>query len=236
MADGDLATQRALAAMVLAKHPHNNIWPGPWRHMASYLWVNTGSGNGVPAFNYVYMHIENNYRYMCEHSLVQPSWYLSLLCASDIWSKPGMHNTMIHVITIFLFDMVWYCPIFILCTDMKDAICETVLMLVTVEVAAALMATLQWRHNGRDDVSNHRHLDGSINRLVRCRSKKTSKLRVTGLCEGNSPHKGSITRKIFPFDVIVKCADSSRETVTVAMLHFFVIFIYIYWWRLLYVL
>ena len=32
----------------------------------------------------------------------------------------------------------------------------------------------------------------------------TSKLRVTGLCEGNwpvnSPHKGPVTRKMFPFD------------------------------------
>ena len=29
-----------------------------------------------------------------------------------------------------------------------------------------------------------------LNRLFRCRSKKTSKLRVTGLCEGNSPMTG----------------------------------------------
>ena len=30
----------------------------------------------------------------------------------------------------------------------------------------------------------------SLNRLFRCRSKKTSKLRVTGLCVGNSPMTG----------------------------------------------
>ena len=47
--------------------------------------------------------------------------------------------------------------------------------------------TLQWRHNERDCVSNHRRLDGLLNLLFRRRSKKTSKLRVTGLCEGNSP-------------------------------------------------
>ena len=47
--------------------------------------------------------------------------------------------------------------------------------------------------------------------LFRRRSKKTSKLRVTGLCEGNSPgvnspHKGPVTRKTFPFnDVIMVC-------------------------------
>ena len=34
------------------------------------------------------------------------------------------------------------------------------------------------------------------------RSKKTSKLRVTGLCEGNS-HKGPVTRERFPFDDVI---------------------------------
>ena len=47
--------------------------------------------------------------------------------------------------------------------------------------------TLQWRHNVRDGVSNHQSHDCLFNRLFRRRSKKTSKLRVTGLCEGNSP-------------------------------------------------
>ena len=47
--------------------------------------------------------------------------------------------------------------------------------------------TLLWRHNERDGVSNHLGLDCLLNRLFRRRSNKTSKLRVTGLCEGNSP-------------------------------------------------
>ena len=42
------------------------------------------------------------------------------------------------------------------------------------------LVSLQWRHNGRDGVSNH-----SLTM-----SKKTSKLRVTGLCKGNSPVTG----------------------------------------------
>ena len=49
---------------------------------------------------------------------------------------------------------------------------------------------LQWRHNGRDGVSNHQPHDCFLNRLFRRRSKKTSKLCVTGLCEGNSPVTG----------------------------------------------
>ena len=51
-------------------------------------------------------------------------------------------------------------------------------------------STLLWRHNGRDSVSNHQPHDCLLNRLFRRRSKKTSKLRVTGLCAGNSPETG----------------------------------------------
>ena len=47
-----------------------------------------------------------------------------------------------------------------------------------------------WRHNGRDVVSNHQPYDCLLNRLFRRRSKKTTKLRVTGLCEGISPGTG----------------------------------------------
>ena len=47
--------------------------------------------------------------------------------------------------------------------------------------------TLQWRHNGHNGVSNHQPHNCLLNRLFRRRSKKTPKLRVTGLCVGNSP-------------------------------------------------
>ena len=49
---------------------------------------------------------------------------------------------------------------------------------------------LQWLHNGRDSVSNHQPHDCWPNRLFRRRSKKTSKLRVIGLCVGNSAVTG----------------------------------------------
>ena len=69
-----------------------------------------------------------------------------------------------------------------------------------------VQAPLHWPHNDHDGVSNHQHHGYLLNRLFRRRSKNTSKLRVTGLCVGNSPrsvnspHKGSVTRKMFPFD------------------------------------
>ena len=43
---------------------------------------------------------------------------------------------------------------------------------------------------GRDSVSNHQPHECLLNRLFTRRSKKTSKLRVTGLCAGNSPGTG----------------------------------------------
>ena len=49
---------------------------------------------------------------------------------------------------------------------------------------------LQWRHNGHNGVSDHQSHDCLLNRLFRRRSKKTPKLRVTGLCAGNSPVTG----------------------------------------------
>ena len=50
-----------------------------------------------------------------------------------------------------------------------------------------IIDTLQWRHCGGDGISNHQPHDCLLNHLFRHRSKKTSKLCVTGLCEGNSP-------------------------------------------------
>ena len=44
----------------------------------------------------------------------------------------------------------------------------------------------QWRHNEWNNVPNHQRLDCLLNLLFRRRSKKISKLRVTGLCEGKS--------------------------------------------------
>ena len=69
---------------------------------------------------------------------------------------------------------------------------------------------LQWRHNGCDGVSTHRCFHCLLNRLFGRRSKKTSKHQsVTGLYDRNhrwpvdSPHKGPVTQKMFPFDDVI---------------------------------
>ena len=57
---------------------------------------------------------------------------------------------------------------------------------------------LRWRRIGRDSVSNHQPNDCLLNCLFRHRSKKTSKLRYTGLCAGNSPgtHRASYAENV----------------------------------------
>ena len=70
------------------------------------------------------------------------------------------------------------------------------------------LKALHWRHNEPDCVSNHQPHDCLLNRLFRRWSKKTSKLRVTGLCAGNSPGTGE-----FPAQMV-----SNAENVSI-------------WWR-----
>ena len=70
------------------------------------------------------------------------------------------------------------------------------------------LPSLWWRHNGHGSISNHQPHHCLLNHLFGCRSKKTSKLRVTGLCAGNSPGTGE-----FPAQMA-----SNAETVSI-------------WWR-----
>ena len=58
--------------------------------------------------------------------------------------------------------------------------------------------SLHWRHNGREFVSNHQPYDCLLNPLFRRRSKKTSKLCITGLCEGNSPRTSEFPAQWIP--------------------------------------
>ena len=70
--------------------------------------------------------------------------------------------------------------------------------------------SLQWRHNGRrDGVSNHQPHDFLLYRLCRRRSKKYQRpASLAYVCRiqrspVNSPGKGPVTRKMFPFDDVI---------------------------------
>ena len=60
----------------------------------------------------------------------------------------------------------------------------------SAQIILGIKNTLQWRHNECRGVSNHQPHDCLLYRSFRRKSKKASKLRVTGLCVGNSPVTG----------------------------------------------
>ena len=70
-------------------------------------------------------------------------------------------------------------------------------------------ASLQWRHNGPDGVSNHQPRACLLNRLFWHRSKRNQSSASLAFVRGihrwpvNSPHKGPVTRKMFPFDDVI---------------------------------
>ena len=85
------------------------------------------------------------------------------------------------------------------------------------ELRQRLEQTLQWRHNERDGVSNHQPHDCLLNRLFRRRSKKTSKLRVTG----ESPTQRASNTENVPFDDIIMNMRTPRIIHTVFALLWF---------------
>ena len=72
-------------------------------------------------------------------------------------------------------------------------------------------ASLLWRHNGRNGVSNHQPDDCFLNCFIR-RSKKISKLRVTGLCaaEFNSEREFSL-HDCFVFNRVTQMTSNGKN-------------------------
>ena len=71
------------------------------------------------------------------------------------------------------------------------------------------LKALQWLHNERDDVSNHRRLNCLLNRLLKHRSNKHQSSVSLAFVRGihrwlvDSPPKGSVMWKVFPFDDVI---------------------------------
>ena len=83
------------------------------------------------------------------------------------------------------------------------------------------LSALQWRHNERDSVSNHQPHECLLYGLFRRRYQSSASLAfVRGIHRWtvNSPHRGSVTRKIFPFDDVIMskrpCAANRKSGFT----------------------
>ena len=86
-------------------------------------------------------------------------------------------------------------------------------------VAFWILTTLQWRHNEGDGAPNHRYLHCLFKRLFRHGTDQRKNQSFASLAfvweihrwPVNSPHKGPVTRKMFPFDdVIMSCMPWTR--------------------------
>ena len=68
---------------------------------------------------------------------------------------------------------------------------------------------LEWRHNERDGISNHQPHDCLLNRLFGSDQRKYQSSASLACVRGihrwpvNCPHKGPVTRKMFPFDDVI---------------------------------
>ena len=98
----------------------------------------------------------------------------------------------------------------------------------TVTAMVCADFSLQWRHNEHDGVSNHQHHHCLLNRLFKAQIKENTKApRQWPLCEEihrcpvNSPHKGPVTRKMFPFDDVIMLDLHMHEIDTWKLLYTF---------------
>ena len=92
---------------------------------------------------------------------------------------------------------------------MKDRAAENTIGIMHYPSILKCEFSLQLRHNELDSVSNHRRLVCLLNRLFRRWSKKRQSSASMAFVKGihlspvKSPHKGPITREMFPFNYVI---------------------------------
>ena len=141
----------------------------------------------------------NNGRYGCtivmsyiEINKAVSQWLLTFnLCVSVTWPLTcAFHIPCTHTPEII---------------DMHRGMCDN----IVEEWYIKIKKSLHWRHNGQDGVPNHQPHNCLLNRLFWRGSKKTSKLRVTGLSEWNShvtdefPAQMASNAENFQFDDVI---------------------------------
>ena len=155
------------------------------------------------------IHIFTSSLFISSHYLGVQYWYT---CQILKWDEHSMKVWIISVpascqgnMSILALNLVGWRLCEIRCPGTQLHWCASPSAWVTKHRrrSARHFVTLQWHHNERDGVSNDLRHDCLLNRLFKRRSKKISKLRVIGLCEGNSPVTGefptqrAVRRKCF---------------------------------------
>ena len=68
---------------------------------------------------------------------------------------------------------------------------------------------LQWRYNERDGVSNHQPHHSGVDQRKHQSSASLAFVRGIHRRPVNSPHKGPVTRKMFPFDDVITSPEAT---------------------------
>ena len=127
------------------------------------------------------------------------------LTLSDSYGGEFLHRDSSH----YSDRSTWYVCLLQTSRFLFDHICNCIL----IELLTFIFSWINAQNQNSDVImsamasSNHRRLNCFLNHLFRRRSKKTLKLCVTGLCEGEGnqpgtggfPHKGPETWNKFPF-------------------------------------
>ena len=111
------------------------------------------------------------------------SWYRKAVLTKCLYI-PRMHNTMKQM------TIKWLCLDNFALSIVDQRGCHFLDVLWFILVFFKGSNSQYFSIDSVYGVSNHTPHDWLLNRLFRRRSKKTSKLSVTGLCEGNSPVTG----------------------------------------------
>ena len=144
---------------------------------------------------------ENVSIWWCHHEIVNPLSFRSTTKCVQIESWKGLRVSMYFLsVMAIIRDPPYRWHDKISCSERQQKINFFIFSEMEINMTLHIQSdivfrvycqcSLQWRHNGRDSVSNHQPYDCLLNRLFRRRSKKTSNLCVTGLCAGNSPGTG----------------------------------------------
>ena len=150
----------------------------------------------------------SNYAYLCLHTYI--CVYIHLYVYTRVCNLH--HVSIIYDIVSYTYSLFMFIPPD--SSKVQDWFRRPITTLQSDEfatckekVTSVNLMDIWWRHNERDGVSNHQLPGCLLNCFFRHRSNKTSKLRVIGFCDGNSPvkftHKGPVTWKIFPFDDVI---------------------------------
>ena len=131
---------------------------------------------------------------ICEMGLLAPlikaAMCKSLQCNGAIMYLPSALTISVYIVRLFLAFVI-----FSRVPQFSQSISLETLSFYPIRITrylnrACMTTALQWRNNERDGVSNHRRHNCLLNRLFRRSSKKKTKLRITGLGEGNPSATG----------------------------------------------